>query len=51
MQFKIWEGEAMNIRYKTLPLDLKFDFVYTSNIADLVGLLNVLIVWSGKLKT
>ncbi|XP_046553126.1 uncharacterized protein LOC124262663 [Haliotis rubra] len=47
----LWFGEATAVCETDIPADLKFDFIDTSNIADIVGLIPVLTCSREKAKT
>ncbi|XP_071101542.1 uncharacterized protein [Haliotis cracherodii] len=50
LRITLWLGHCAHVCSDDLPEDLKFDFIHTSNTADNVGIIPLLVTSEGRLK-
>jgi len=46
----VWLEDALKLCHLRLPIEDSFDLVYTSNLSDYLGLLNVILAGQPRLK-
>jgi len=46
----VWLEDALKLCYLRLPVDDTFDLVFTSNLSDYLGLVNIIIACAPRLK-